>query len=146
MEDNGWESDEGQTTRIKNQIAVSEVMPEWSDTCCKCPFESGIQFQMGFNSLNQREFDWLCCLQSNSPGLASFNLWQSGQRCQTPGTGPWHHGEVGCQHERVSWVFWDVVHHARQFYLKVHRTSVTYGVMRGGRANARPGGRGNCIY
>ena len=31
--------------------------------------------------------------------------------------------KVGCQHKRVSQAFWDVVHHARQFYLKVHRTS-----------------------
>ena len=50
--------------------------------------------------------------------------------------------KVGCQHKRVSQVFWDVVHRARQFYLKVHRTSVTHDVMRGGRANTRPGGRG----
>ena len=34
------------------------------------------------------------------------------------------------------------LHRARQFCLKVHRTSVTYDVMRGRRANARPGGRG----
>ena len=39
------------------------------------------------------------------------------------GTGPWHHGEVG-------WVFWDVAHHACQFHLKVHRTSVTHDVTR----------------
>ena len=58
------------------------------------------------------------------------------------GTGPWHHGGGANQHKRVSQAFWDVVHRARQFYLKVHRTSVTYDVTRGRRANARPGGRG----
>ena len=35
------------------------------------------------------------------------------------------------------------MHCARQFYLKVHRTSVTCDVMRRRRANARPRGRGN---
>ena len=40
-------------------------------------------------------------------------------------------------------MFQDVVHHARQFYPKVHRTSVTCDVMRRRRANARPRGRGN---
>ena len=35
------------------------------------------------------------------------------------------------------------MHLARQFYLKVHRTSVTCDVMRRGCANARPRGRGN---
>ena len=39
-------------------------------------------------------------------------------------------------------VFKDVVHSARQFYLKVHCTSVTCDVMRGRRANTTPGGRG----
>ena len=42
-------------------------------------------------------------------------------------------------------LFWDLAHCARQFCLKVHRTSVTHHVMRGGRTNARPGGRGNCV-
>ena len=35
------------------------------------------------------------------------------------------------------------MHRARQFYLKVHRTSVTCDVMRRRRANTRPRGRGN---
>ena len=35
------------------------------------------------------------------------------------------------------------MHRARQFHLKVHRTSVTCDVMRRGRANTRPRGRGN---
>ena len=50
--------------------------------------------------------------------------------------------KVGHQHKRVSKVSQDVAHRVRQFCLKVHRTSVTYDVMRGRRMNARPRGRG----
>ena len=52
--------------------------------------------------------------------------------------------KVGHQRKRVSQVSQDVVHRARQFHPKVHRTSVTHDVTRGRRrrANTRPGGRG----